>query len=74
MDKQAVAKWPETAVSEGKTAGGIPLQMHFATACKEMKSEDVRGKREAAKRWANHVSAEITVGTALALSVSGRSL
>ncbi len=30
---QAVAKWPETAVSEGKTPGGVPLQMHFATAC-----------------------------------------
>ena len=34
--KQAVAKWPATAFSEGKTAGGIPLQMHFATAWKEV--------------------------------------
>ncbi|MDA8400700.1 MAG: hypothetical protein M0008_11795 [Actinomycetota bacterium] len=30
---QAVAKWPKTAVCEGKTPGGVPLQMHFATAC-----------------------------------------
>ncbi len=30
---QAVAKWPETAVPEGKTPGGVPLQIHFATAC-----------------------------------------
>ena len=30
---------------------------------KEMSSEDVRGKREAAKRWANHVSADGAVGT-----------
>ena len=29
---------------------------------KEMLSEDVQGKREAAKRWANHVSADATVG------------
>jgi type III restriction enzyme len=29
---------------------------------KEMLSEDVRGKREAAMRWANHVSADSTVG------------
>jgi type III restriction enzyme len=29
---------------------------------KEMDSEDVRGKREAAKRWANHVSADDQVG------------
>jgi len=30
---------------------------------KEMSSEDVQGKREAAKRWANHVSADEAVGT-----------
>jgi type III restriction enzyme len=30
---------------------------------KEMTSEDVQGKREAAMRWANHVSADETVGT-----------
>jgi type III restriction enzyme len=30
---------------------------------KEMASEDVQGKREAAMRWANHVSADGTVGT-----------
>ncbi len=29
---------------------------------KEMTSEDVQGKREAAMRWANHVSADKTVG------------
>ncbi len=29
---------------------------------KEMKSEDVQGKREAAQRWANHVSATKAVG------------
>jgi type III restriction enzyme len=29
---------------------------------KEMASADVQGKREAAKRWANHVSADATVG------------
>ena len=29
---------------------------------KEMTSADVQGKREAAKRWANHVSADSTVG------------
>ena len=29
---------------------------------KEMLSEDVRGKREAALRWANHVSADSAVG------------
>ncbi len=29
---------------------------------KEMASEDVQGKREAAKRWANHVSADDQVG------------
>jgi len=30
---------------------------------KEMSSEDVQGKREAAMRWANHVSADEAVGT-----------
>jgi type III restriction enzyme len=30
---------------------------------KEMTSADVRGKREAAKRWANYVSADASVGT-----------
>ena len=30
---------------------------------KEMGSADVQGKREAAKRWANHVTADATVGT-----------
>jgi type III restriction enzyme len=30
---------------------------------KEMTSEVVQGKREAARRWANHVSADETVGT-----------
>jgi type III restriction enzyme len=30
---------------------------------KEMTSADVQAKREAAKRWANHVSADSTVGT-----------
>jgi type III restriction enzyme len=29
---------------------------------KEIESEDVQGKREAAKRWANHVNADDTVG------------
>ena len=29
---------------------------------KEMKSEDVQGKRQAAERWANHVSADKNVG------------
>jgi type III restriction enzyme len=28
---------------------------------KEMASEDVKGKREAAKRWANHVTADPSV-------------
>lgn len=30
---------------------------------KEMTSADVQAKREAAKRWANHVSADSNVGT-----------
>ena len=30
---------------------------------KEMTSADVLGKREAAKRWANYVSADASVGT-----------
>ena len=30
---------------------------------KEMSSADVQGKREAARRWANHVSADDKVGT-----------
>ena len=30
---------------------------------KEMSSPDVKEKREAAQRWANHVSADSTVGT-----------
>jgi type III restriction enzyme len=30
---------------------------------KEVASEDVQGKREAAKRWANHVSADPKVRT-----------
>ncbi len=29
---------------------------------KEVESEDVQGKREAAKRWANHVTADDKVG------------
>jgi type III restriction enzyme len=29
---------------------------------KEISSQDVQGKREAAKRWANHVSADDQVG------------
>jgi type III restriction enzyme len=30
---------------------------------KEMSSDEVQGKRDAAKRWANHVSADMNVGT-----------
>jgi type III restriction enzyme len=30
---------------------------------KEMRSADVQGKREAARRWANHVSGDEKVGT-----------
>jgi type III restriction enzyme len=30
---------------------------------KEMSSEDVHGKRDAAMRWANHVSSNESVGT-----------
>ncbi len=29
---------------------------------KEMETADVQGKRDAAKRWANHVSADAAVG------------
>lgn len=29
---------------------------------REMTSEDVKGKRDAARRWANHVSADVSVG------------
>jgi type III restriction enzyme len=31
---------------------------------KEMNSDEVQGKRDAAQRWANHVSADEAVGTA----------
>jgi len=49
---------PDFIVIEGKgTHWVVEVKMD-----KEMSSEDVQGKREAAMRWANHVSADGTVG------------
>lgn len=59
-----------SAIHASTTAGGSGASPTATAATKtltcrkkEMTSADVLGKREAAKRWANYVSADASVGT-----------
>ena len=52
-----------TAGGSGASPTATAATKTLACRKKEMTSADVLGKREAAKRWANYVSADASVGT-----------